>query len=153
MRLSFRKQCDHFRFPFLHQTHRQVGHESLPSLAIAYHPPDGTGRSFADRPAARYPRPDIWPRESFKAQCAGYGEGCSSLRPRRYESQRAASRPENIAPSIHNGITTGSVSKMIGIRNNAAQMQITAPIAIAGINNTNNNNANSSINRSFRYGV
>jgi hypothetical protein len=62
-----------------------------------------------------------------------------SLRPRRYESQRAASRLENIAPSIHIGITTGSVNKMIGVKNSAAQMQIAAAIAIVGSNNTNNN--------------
>jgi hypothetical protein len=68
----------------------------------------------------------------------------------RYEAQRAASRPEK---SIHIGIATGSVNKMIGVKNSAAQMQITAAIAIAGSNNANNNKASTSINRSFRYGV
>ena len=45
-------------------------------------------------------------------------------RPRRYESQSAGSRNKpDSAASIHIGIATGSVNKMKGTRNNAAQMQ------------------------------
>jgi hypothetical protein len=75
------------------------------------------------------------------------------LHPDRYESQTACSRSGNKAhgaASIHIGIATGSVNKMTGVRNNAAQMQKNAASKITGINNTNSNNNNTSIDRLFR---
>jgi hypothetical protein len=64
----------------------------------------------------------------------------NSLRPGRYESQSAGSRNKaGGAASIHIGIATGSVNKMTGTRNNAAQMQKTAATTKTGINNTNSN--------------
>jgi len=66
------------------------------------------------------------------------------------KSQSAGSRNKaGGAASIHIGIATGSVNKMNGTRNNAAQMQKIAPTTITGIKNTNNNNNNISINKSF----
>jgi hypothetical protein len=53
----------------------------------------------------------------------------------------------DIATRVHIGIATGSVNKMTGNRNNAAQMEKIAASTITGINNTNKNKT--SINRSF----
>src|SRR5262249_15215287 len=64
--------------------------------------------------------------------------------------QIAGSRSSNkvdIAARIHIGIATGSVNKMTGNRNNAAQMEKIAASTITGINKTNKNKT--SINRSF----
>jgi hypothetical protein len=64
--------------------------------------------------------------------------------------QTAGSRSGNkvdIPTRIHIGIATGSVNKMTGNRNNAAQMEKIAANTITGINNTNKNKT--SINRSF----
>jgi hypothetical protein len=72
------------------------------------------------------------------------------------KSQIACSRSGNKAhgaASIHIGIATGSVNKITGTSNNAAQMQKITASTITGTNNTNNNSNNTSISRSIRYAV
>ena len=56
--------------------------------------------------------------------------------------QTAGSRSGNkvdVPARIHIRIATGSVNKMTGNRNNAAQMEKIAASTITGINNTNKN--------------
>jgi len=70
------------------------------------------------------------------------------------ESQSAGSRDKaHGAASSHIGIATGSVNKMNGTRNNAAQIEKATAITITGSNNPNNSSNKTSINRSFRCGV
>ena len=78
---------------------------------------------------------------SARLPCLCRSTGTTSSPPSgRYESQIACSRSGNKAhgaASIHIGIASGSVNKMNGVRNNAAQMQKNAASKITGINNTN----------------